>query len=257
VVKKLAIKPLKSKQEGWALYLRTSDADLQNPANSQERQRDAIMKALVEPSGLPVLHEYIDIDSGRNTQRLHYTQMLDDAELGRFSHVAFHSTDRFGRDAAEAFRAVKMLLALGITVYFANMPTVNANNYNERFILGVLFMVDATESLRIGERTKGGMMARQRSGHMVGCVPDGYVRLSTPTIKADRLVEGQFTRHVELDPVQAAIWRKAWEMLLTNHYTLAQICEELHNMGYTFKSGRPFVVINKQGKPAYAPYAPT
>ena len=38
-----------------------------------------------------------------------------------------------------------------------------------------------------------------------------------------------------------AVWHKAWRLLLTDQYSLEQICEALQLRGYTLRSGLPFV----------------
>jgi hypothetical protein len=65
----------------------------------------------------------------------------------------------------------------------------------DELIAGILFMVDENESLRIGERVKGGCWRCNGAGHMLGPTSAGYIRLSTLTTKEDRLVEGRYTRH--------------------------------------------------------------
>ncbi|MBZ0274935.1 MAG: hypothetical protein K8I60_02250, partial [Anaerolineae bacterium] len=57
-------KPLPPKP-GWAIYLRTSSQEAQNPENSQRRQRHAIERSLFERTDLPVFSEYVDNLSGR------------------------------------------------------------------------------------------------------------------------------------------------------------------------------------------------
>lgn len=52
---------------------------------------------------------------------------------------------------------------------------------------------------------------------------------------------------IEQDPRRARMWREAWDLLLTDRFTLEQICQELHNRGYTRRSGKPWVWENKQG----------
>lgn len=49
------------------------------------------------------------------------------------------------------------------------------------------------------------------------------------------------TKRIEFEPERAKMWRLAWDLLLTGQYTMDQICEELHNRGYTRKSGKPWV----------------
>ena len=64
---------------GWAVYLRTSDEEAQNPEASQARQRYIINKSVLERSDLPVIDEYKDVLTGRNPQRIDYQRMLQDA----------------------------------------------------------------------------------------------------------------------------------------------------------------------------------
>ena len=65
--------------------------------------------------------------------------------------------------------------------------------------------------------------------------------------KKDRHLE------IELDPERAAMWREAWDLLLTGDYKLKDICEELHKRGYTRKSGKPWVMVDqKSGRVSYA-----
>jgi hypothetical protein len=53
---------------------------------------------------------------------------------------------------------------------------------------------------------------------------------------------------LSLTPAQAKVWREAWDLLLTDRYTLQEICEILHARGYTFRSGRLFVDKTKSKK---------
>jgi hypothetical protein len=45
---------------GWAVYLRTSDEEAQNPEASQARQRYLIQKSVLDRSDLPVIRLYRD-----------------------------------------------------------------------------------------------------------------------------------------------------------------------------------------------------
>ena len=91
---------------GWAIYLRTSNREAQNPKMSQERQLFNIQRALLERSNLPVISEYTDIESGTKADRRGYQNLLRDARLGRYSHVAVENAERFGRNDAEALSII-------------------------------------------------------------------------------------------------------------------------------------------------------
>ena len=53
---------------------------------------------------------------------------------------------------------------------------------------------------------------------------------------------------MEIDPQQAKVWRYAWDLLLTDRYTLAEICEKLYERGYRLKNGKPFVAVKANGE---------
>jgi hypothetical protein len=53
-------------------------------------------------------------------------------------------------------------------------------------------------------------------------------------------------RVITFDSERAKMWREAWDLLLTDRYNLMQICQILHDRGYTRKSGKPWVWINAE-----------
>ena len=236
-------------QSGWAIYLRTSDKDAQNPENSQRRQKHVIQQSLISNSGLPVIAEYTDNLSGRSvSNRFAYQQMIDDARSGKFSCVAVENAERFGRNDAEALPIIDELHELGIAVRFADYPDLDPVDPDDRILVSLSFTLARRESIKIGQRTSGGMRAKMRAGGYCGVAPDGYVNREEKTDPNAKLKSGRYTRWIEKDEEQAKVWRLAWDLLLTDRYTLAQICEELHSRGFRFRTGKPLVRIMKNGK---------
>jgi hypothetical protein len=81
--------------------------------------------------------------------------------------------------------------------------------------------------------------------------PDGYVNTEIKKKDVDRSERGKYSKHkhaIALDETRAQIWREAWELLLEDQLTLAQICEVLHARGHRLRSGRPFVEVNDFGR---------
>jgi len=232
-------------QPGWAIYLRTSDKDAQNPVQSQERQRFAIHRAILERSDLPLINEYSDFLTGRTANRSSYQLMLEDARAGMFSHVAVERADRFGRNDTEALRVIDELDALGIAVRFANHPDLNPMDPDDRIIVALSFTLARRESMLSGLRIKGAGEAKRENGGYLGRVPDGYISVEDDHIH--RKTYQRKTHHIEPDPDRAHIWREAWDLLLEDHHTLAEICEILHERGYRYRSGRPFVEVKANG----------
>ena len=234
---------------GWAVYLRTSSEEAQNPENSQRRQRHAIERALFERTSLPVYSEYVDNLSGRYADnRPGYQQMLEDARAGYFSHVAVENAERFGRNDTEALVAIDALHELGIAVRFADYPDLDPIDPDDRILVSLSFTLARRESMKLGQRVTGGMHAKLRSGGFVGMPPDGYINCEEKTDTGVKTHNGKYTRWVEQDPDRIRIWRVAWDLLLEDRMTLEAICEELHARGYTYRSGRPFVEVKPDGK---------
>ncbi len=237
---------------GWVTYLRTSDKEAQNPANSQARQRAAIQRMLLDRSDLPFIEEYVDNFTGRIPKRSAYQRMLADAREGKFSFVAVENAERFGRNDAEALMAIEELHELGVSVRFADYPERDPVDPDDRILIGLSFSLARRESLKTGQRVVGGMHTKVKRGGCMSRAPEGYINREERTDKADKLDHGRYTRWVEPHPTQFKVIREAFDLLLTDRMTLDDICEELHARGYTFRSGRPFVKIhpNGQRKPA-------
>ncbi len=234
---------------GWASYLRTSDKDAQNPKLSQERQRSAIERNLFGRSDLPIYETYVDNLSGRSAdKRNDYQRMLDDARAGKFSFVAAENAERFGRNDAEALSIIDELHAFGVSVRFADYPDLDPIDPDDRILVSLSFTLARRESIKIGQRCRGGMYAKLRSGGFIGKAPDGYVNREEKTTQFEILNYGKYRRWIERDPEQSLVWREAWDMLLEDTYPLKEICEVLHAKGYRFRTGRPLVKISPKGK---------
>ena len=230
---------------GWAVYLRTSSEEAQNPENSHRRQRHAIEQALFTRHAFPVYREYIDNLSGRYADnRPGYQQMLEDARAGNFSHVAVENAERFGRNDTEALVAIDELHA----VRFADYPDLDPIDPDDRIVVGLSFTLARRESIKLGQRVTGGLHAKLRNGGFIGKAPDGYVNCEEKAEQLDKSKAGRYLRWIETDPARFQVWRTAWDLLLEDRFTLDEICEALHARGYHYRSGRPFVTVQANGK---------
>ena len=239
---------------GYVTYLRTSDEDAQSPERSQNGQRRDIERLLVGYRDLPDLGEYVDNFTGSSPDRTQYQRMLSDARKGAFSHVFASAPDRFGRDDVEALRAIDELTELGIIVRFAGHPDLDPADMDDRLYLNILFGMAKREAAVIAKRSMNGMLSKLLKGGWPWRAPDGYLNkearvsgLENAT-EQDRHGHAKYKRWVEIDPEQAKIWRYAWDLLLTDRYTLAEICEKMYERGYRLRNGKPFVNLNQHGE---------
>jgi hypothetical protein len=154
--------------------------------------------------------------------------------------------DRFGRDDVETLRAIDEMTKLGIVVRFASHPDLNPDDEDDRLYLNILFGMAKRESAVTARRVRGGMTAKLLKGGWAWRAPDGYlnkeIRVSEPR-HDEKLKHAQYKRWIEIDPEQAKVWHYAWELLLTDRYTLEEICEKLHEQGYRGRDGLPFIKV--------------
>src|SRR5690606_5388958 len=151
-------------QCGWAIYLRTSDEESQNPEASQTRQRFIIDRAVLERSDLPVIGIYKDVLTGRTPLRTDYQRMLEDARMGKFSHVVVERADRFGRNDTEALRAIDELDEFGVSVRFANQPDLDPMDPDDRVIVTLSFTLARNESALLDIRVKCVLQVKRANG---------------------------------------------------------------------------------------------
>ena len=233
---------------GWAVYLRTSSDENQKPELSRARQRYTIQKNVLDRSNIPVYEEYIDVLTGTTPEREAYQRLLEDARMGKFSHVIVERADRFGRNDTEALRAIDELDQFGVAVRFANQPDLNPMDPDDRVIVTLSFTLARRESALLGLRVKGGVRAKLESGGYSGIAPDGYINVRGATSGEAKKLNGRYEHWIEQDPERMPIIRYAWDLLLTEQMTLEEICNELDKRGYRYKSGRPFIEIKKNGQ---------
>jgi DNA invertase Pin-like site-specific DNA recombinase len=235
-------------QPGWAVYLRTSSDENQKPELSRARQRFVIEENVLKRSEMPVFDEYIDVLTGTTPNRPEYQRLLNDARMGKFSHVIVERADRFGRNDTEAMRAIDELHEFGVAVRFANMPDIDPMHMDQRVLVTMTFTLARRESQLLGVRVKGGLRAKLKAGGFANLAPDGYINMSGKTDLDKKKDLGRVDHWIELDPERAPIWRYAWELLLEDRLTLPEIAEALHARGYRHLKGRPFVEIAATGK---------
>src|SRR5690606_23409288 len=217
------------------------------PELSRARQRLAIEKSVLERSDMPVIGEYVDVLTGKTPHREGYQRLLADAREGKFSHVIVERADRFGRNDTEALRAIDELHEFGVGVRFANAPTLDPIDHDDRIVVAISFTLARRESALLAIRVRGGLEAKRQSGGWYGQAPDGYRNVEERSSGEAKKLLGRSNRKIEIDPKRAELWREAWKLLLSDRYTLAEIAEALHARGYRRESGKPFVTVKKDG----------
>lgn len=161
---------------GFALYLRVSTDDLQNPENSFDYQRQRIARCIERTEiTLPIVAEYKDVLSGRTADRPDYQRMLGDARKGMFSHIATYSVDRLGRNTQETLNALEELTNLGIEVLVADSPNLDLETPSGNLFLRMRVIIAQYEVEMLSQRIQDTKRAILASGGWPSMLPDGYM----------------------------------------------------------------------------------
>jgi DNA invertase Pin-like site-specific DNA recombinase len=220
---------------GWATYLRVSDEDKQSPERSFAMQRQRIQENLFQDSTVPFFAEYKDMLTGTSPNRSEYLKLMADAEAGRFSHLGLYRADRFGRDTVEGLQAATKLMGWGIKIRMAHMPSLMPESPDGFFMFLLQMGMAQREVDVLKQRTSDGMEVKMRAGGWAHKAPEGYIN------KERAISSNKYERWVEQNPQTISMVKDAFDLLLTDRYTLDQICEELAASGYTRSNGMPWV----------------
>jgi len=106
--------------------------------------------------------------------------------------------------------------------------------------------------LKNGKNGQASLPTWERYPHgrpaLTNYAPDGYKNVTARTDAKKKTDLGRWDKWIELDPERAPIWRLAWDMLLEDRWTLDDIAEKLHELGYRHRSGRPFIEVKPNRK---------
>ncbi len=111
--------------------------------------------------------------------------MLEDARAGLFSHVAVENAECFGHNDTEALVAIDQLHKLGIAIRFADYPDLDPIDPDDHIFVSLSFTLARRESIKLGQRVRGGLHVKLRSGGFVGRVPDGYINCEEKSDQVD------------------------------------------------------------------------
>jgi DNA invertase Pin-like site-specific DNA recombinase len=120
-------------------------------------------------NNLEVFKEYIDIDSGRNTERPALKQLLKDATYRRFDRVVIWKMDRLSRAGIKhVFDVLDFLKKCNVSVISITEPFLSTDAPASELILSILAWAAKLESQLISQRVKAGMERARKQGKLIG-----------------------------------------------------------------------------------------
>lgn len=160
-----------------ACYVRCScETDIME--GSYETQEAYFRQMIEEDPNLTLVECYGDFgkSGGEALTRPGFQQMIRDAEENKFDVIYTKSVSRFSRNVSDFCEAVNHLRELGIYVFFEREGLNTADRSTELFT-NILSAVAQEELRSIRENIRLSLEARAATGHPVGTVPYGYIRI--------------------------------------------------------------------------------
>ena len=200
----------------YIAYVRKSTEEADRQAMSIEAQMDAIKKQFPDLKIKFIKESMSAAKPGREL----FNKMIADIEAGKYQGIIAWHPDRLSRNAPDASRVV-WDIQQGIIqdLKFCNFtfePTP------EGIMMLQMIMSQAQYfSAKLSKDVKRGNAKKREQGGVTYCAPTGYIN-------------NRLTKEIESDPERFPLMQKAFRMMLTGSYSVAEIARIMReDWGYT------------------------
>jgi DNA invertase Pin-like site-specific DNA recombinase len=137
--------------------------------NAQDTANQLVqLRAFAATQDWTVVHEYVDIASGKNGDRQQFKSLFAAASRREFDSVLFWSLDRFSREGVfETLQYLQKLTQYGVGYRSFSEQYLDSCGMFRDAVISILAVIAKQERVRLSERTLAGL-ARARSQGRVG-----------------------------------------------------------------------------------------
>ena len=148
-----------------AIYARVSTKNGgQDPLNQLSQLQEYCQK-----QGWEIAGEYIDLCSGRTSERPRFKAMFDAAYRREFDVVLFWSLDRFSREGVlETLQHLQKLTSYGVAFKSFTEQYLDGTGVFRDAVLAILAAIAKQERVRLSERTLAGLERAKKQGRVGG-----------------------------------------------------------------------------------------
>src|SRR5580658_2335910 len=162
-----------------AIYSRVS-------TSKQEAENQlAQLRAFAASQGWSVKREFVDIATGKNSDREHFKALFKAASRREFELVLFWSLDRFSREGVlETLTYLQNLTHYGVGYRSFTEQYLDSCGMFREAVISILAVIAKQERVRLSERTIAGLQRARAHGRIGGrpraaCDPSEIARLKT------------------------------------------------------------------------------
>jgi len=209
-------------------YFRVSTKDQCETGASLEAQQEANRRYANEKR-FKILKEFREVQSAAKTGRKLFGVMLKELRRRQdIEGIIFHDVDRSSRSLSD-WATIQGLVDEGYRIHFSR-ENIELDTRGNRLTADIKAAVAVDFIRNIKQETRKGMMKRVEDGYWVfGHVMIGY----------------RSTGHAqkELDPAEAPLVKKCFDLYATDRYTLKTLADEMYRLGLRSRSGKKLIDI--------------
>lgn len=203
-------------------YLRVSTVRQGQTGTSLAQQRAAI-EAYARVWKLPVVKEYEERETAAKLGRPVFLSMIKALRLRQADGVIMHKIDRSARNLKD-WADLGELIDKGVEVHFAN-EILDLNSRGGRLSADIQAVIAADFIRNLREETRKGIYGRLKQGLFPFRAVTGYQDVGRGQPK-------------EVDPIQAPLVKRAFELYSTGNWGLNDLAEEMYQLGLRSRTGR-------------------
>jgi len=148
-----------------AIYARVSTKDKGQETENQSSQ----LQEFASKQGWEIFDNYVDRESGANSDRAEFQRMFSDASKRKFDLVLFWSLDRLSREGVlETLQHLNRLTSYGVGFKSYTEQYFDSCGIFKDAVIAILATVAKQERVRLSERTKAGLAIARSRGKVIG-----------------------------------------------------------------------------------------
>lgn len=148
-----------------AIYARVSTKD-----KGQETENQLVqLRDFAGKQTWTVFDDYVDHESGAESDRAEFQRMFRDASRRKFDLVLFWSLDRLSREGVlETLQHLNRLTACGVGYKSFTEQYLDSCGIFKDAVIGILAVIAKQERVRLSERTRAGIAVARSKGRQIG-----------------------------------------------------------------------------------------
>jgi site-specific DNA recombinase len=214
----------------FAVYLRVSTTDKQDPALSFPSQRKACERKAAEMGGA-IVAEFTDQESGAKADRPGWTALTHEArdrDGRRFDAVVIYGTSRLARDRFLAALYDRELRKVDVAIHYAT-GAGDSSTPEGQLMIGMQQLWDEFERTKLARETKRGMREAAEQGFRTGGrAPYGYRRIEEPLPASHRGDRTKCRVTLEPEPEEAAAVAEIFHLYAHEGRTLKALANHMN-----------------------------